>query len=69
MTTHEFEYLIEWFFEDGFLYAREIFVTRVENDGRLEDYEVEDIARANAEEFAEGEEPDLDYEITLVDAR
>lgn len=67
--THEFEYKVEWFYEDGTMYARSNFLTDVEDDGTLEEFEAEEIARTRAEEFAELEEPELDHEITLTDAR
>jgi len=66
--THEFEYKIKWYFDDDTEYARTTFVTQVEGDG-FDDYEVEEIARDNACAFAEAEEPDLYYEVTLIDAR
>lgn len=66
--THEFEYLIKWFDEDGSLYAHEIYVAEVEDDGTLGEYEAEERARDYAEDFASSEY-DLDYEITLMDAR
>jgi hypothetical protein len=61
----EFEYRIEWLDEEGFVYAGETYVTQVEGDSEL----AEDSARLNAMLFAEAEEPDFDYKITLIDAR
>jgi len=68
MTTHEFEYKIEWFDEDGSLVDRASYVAQVEDDGTLGEYEAEERARADATIFAEYESH-LEFEITLIDAR
>jgi hypothetical protein len=67
--THEFEYMVIWYYDDEEECDREIYVTQVDDDGSLGEYEVEEIARNNAYLFAESEYPELDYEVTLIDAR
>jgi len=66
--THEFEYKVEWFDDEGFLFERTTFVAEVEDDGTLGEYEAEERARDYAEDFAKSEY-DLDYIINLIDAR
>lgn len=65
---HEFEYKIEWLDEDGRVLRKEIYVTQVDDDG-LEDYEVEELARDDADSYARECSVGFDWEITLVDAR
>lgn len=66
--THEFEYKIEWFDEDGSLVDTQYFVTQVEDDETLGEYEAEEKARDEADSFA-ASEYELAYEIILIDAR